>query len=127
MAEDNFEAWKEIRARADSLATALFLVAGGALSVSIAVLLGKDHPSLSESTKCLVSVSWYLLVYAIAAFVFVKGLLIVQAYKFNTQPPNAGAWQAVTTRLNWLLGASGLVTFVLGMFLLVRAATAALN
>ena len=123
MANDNFEAWKEIRARADSIATALFLVAGGALSVSIAVLLGKDHPSLSESTKCLVSVAWYLLAYAIAAFVFVKGLLIVQAYK----SPNSATWHAVTTVLNWFLGASGLVTFVLGMFLLVRAATVALS
>ncbi len=80
MAEADFDAWKEIRARVDSIANALFLVGGGALSVSIAVLLGKDARKLSEIASCLVAISWYSLLYSVVAFAFIKGILVVQAY-----------------------------------------------
>jgi heme/copper-type cytochrome/quinol oxidase subunit 2 len=126
MTEVNFEAWKEIRGRVDSIANALFLVAGGALSVSIAVLLGKDGPKIPESAKFLITVSWYLLLYAVVAFVFIKGILVVQAYKSNANTPNRASWHRVTTWANWLLGISGLIVFALGMFLLVRVAAVAL-
>ena len=76
-------AWQEIRARIDSIANALFLVAGGALSVSMAVLLGKGAPEMSESAKCLVSLSWYFLLYSVIAFVLIKGILVIQAYKHH--------------------------------------------
>ena len=126
MPEINFEAWKEIRARVDSIANALFLVAGGALSVSIAVLLSKDGPKLDAAPKCMIAVSWYLLLYAVVAFVLIKGILVIQAYKLNVNSPNAPAWHAVTTGANWFLGISGLVLFAIGMFLLVTVAVLAL-
>ena len=126
MSEINFEAWKEIRARVDSIANALFLVAGGALSVSIAVLLSKDGPKLDAAPKCMIAVSWYLLLYAVVAFVLIKGILVIQAYKLNVNSSNALAWHAVTTGANWFLGISGLVLFAIGMFLLVTVSVLAL-
>ncbi len=126
MAESDFEAWKEIRGRVDSIASALFLVAGGALSVSIAVLLGKDHPAISVATKCLVSLSWYFLLFSIIAFLLVKAVLVVQAYKIYVDDPRKNVWHLVTTRANWILGILGLITFVLGMLLLVVGAASVL-
>ncbi|WP_269519200.1 hypothetical protein [Alteromonas sp. BMJM2] len=38
--ENDYEEWKEIRSRADSIATAVFLLTGGALSLSINVMVG---------------------------------------------------------------------------------------
>lgn len=126
MPEFNFEAWKEIRARVDSIANALFLVAGGALSVSIAVLLSKDGPKLDSAPKCMITFSWYLLLYAVVAFVLIKGILVIQAYKLNVNSPNRSTWHAVTTGANWFLGISGLIFFAIGMFLLVTVAVFAL-
>lgn len=123
MAESDFEAWKEIRGRVDSIASALFLIAGGALSVSIAVLLGKDHPAISAATKSLVSLSWYFLLSSIIAFLLVKAVLIVQAYKIYVQAPRKDVWHLITTWVNWFLGIFGLITFGLGMLLLVVGAT----
>jgi len=127
VAESDFEAWKEIRGRVDSIASALFLVAGGALSVSIAVLLGKDHPAISAATKCLVSLSWYFLLSSIIAFLLVKAGLVVQAYKMiYVHAPRKDVWHSVTTWANWILGILGLITFGLGMLLLVVGATSVL-
>ena len=127
MAEANFEGWKETRARADSIANAVFVIAGGALSVSIAVLLGKDAPKIPPVAKELVSTSWYLLFYAMLAFVMVKGLLLVQAYQMLRDAPDKETWRRETTWANWIFGISGLVAFLWGMLWLVRAAVVALG
>ena len=124
--ESDFEAWYEIRARVDSVANSLFLVAGGALSVSIAVLLGGKTPKLSETSKCLTIFSWQLLLYSIISFALIKGILIIQAYKIYNNSSHKNAWHKHTTRSNWFLGITGILAFIIGMFLLVRAASIAL-
>lgn len=127
MSEPDFEAWKEIRARVDSIAHALFLVAGGALSVSIAVLLGKDAPKLSETARCLVTVSWYSLLYSVVVFALIKGILVVQAYMQHGNSSRKAAWHRHTTCVNWCLGITGMLAFVIGMFLLVKVAAIAVS
>ena len=73
--------WKELRGRVDSLAGAVFLVAGGALTLSISVLL-----NLKESTPSIycyandISYSWYMLLASIILFVILKMWLIFQAF-----------------------------------------------
>lgn len=42
--EKNYEEWNEIRSRVDSLASAVFLIAGGALTLSISVLTSQTSP-----------------------------------------------------------------------------------
>lgn len=125
MAEADFEAWKEIRARVDSIANALFLVGGGALSVSIAVLLGKDARKLSEIASSLVAISWYSLLYSVVAFAFIKGILIVQAYTQCSNSSRKVTWHLLTTWVNWCLGVTGMLAFVVGLFLLVKVAAGA--
>ena len=122
MTEIDFEAWKEIRSRVDSIANALFLIAGGALSISIAILLNKDAPKLPAMAKCLMSLSWYCLLYSVVAFVLIKGILVVQAYKHYSNGSHNVTWHQLTTRVNWFLGLTGLPAFILGMFVLVKVA-----
>ncbi len=125
MAEADFEAWKEIRARVDFIANALFLVGGGALSVSIAVLLGKDARKLSEIASCLVAISWYSLLYSVVAFAFIKGILVIQAYTQYGNTSHKATWLRLTTWVNWCLGVTDMLAFVVGMLLLVKVAASA--
>jgi hypothetical protein len=48
-AERNYEEWKEIRSRVDSIASTVFLIAGGALTLSINVILGNRESKLITS------------------------------------------------------------------------------
>ena len=125
MAEVDFEAWKEIRARVDSIANALFLGGGGALSVSIAVLLGKETRKLTEIASSLVAISWYSLLYSVVAFAFIKGILIVQAYTQYSNSSRKVTWHLLTTWVNWCLGVTGMLAFAVGLFLLVKVAAGA--
>jgi hypothetical protein len=116
-----------MRARADSVANGLFLVAGGALSVSIAVLLGADAPRLGTVDRCLLGCAWMALAYSIISFAWIKTFLIVQAYKDQSGSPYRTAWHATTTCINWTLGITGLAAFTLGLILLVIIATRAVG
>jgi hypothetical protein len=125
--ETDVEAWREIRARADSVANVVFLLGGGALSVSIATLIGSSAQSgVTNSIKLCVIVSWWLLGFAMVASLLVKFLLIVQAYKVLSQSRRAETWRRVTTFINWSLALSSLVTFIAGNAVLIYAASAIL-
>src|SRR5579859_2648551 len=119
MAESDLESWKEVRARADSLASAIFLIAGGALSVSIAVLLGKDATRIPPAVKPFVFTSWGLLLYSMFAFIAVKGLLIVQSHKMLGPEQLKDEWLRETAWANWFLGVTGVIAFFVGMSLLL--------
>lgn len=121
------ELWSEARARADSIANAVFLLAGGALSLSIATLLGSGAVTdIDDGTKCTVVLSWWLLAYSVVAFLLVKGLLVVQAYKKLTTSSRWPAWHRHTTFANWILSLSGLAAFFFGIGAMVYAAASIL-
>ena len=64
--ERNHEEWERIRARADSLANAVFLIAGGALSVSISVMVSaKKSGVVPEAASSIATTGWYCLLAAI--------------------------------------------------------------
>lgn len=51
--ENNYEEWQEIRSRIDSIANAVFLISGSALSLSISVRLSnKANGLVSEQAAC---------------------------------------------------------------------------
>lgn len=126
--EINREEWQEIRSRLDTLANAVFLVGGGAVSISIGVLLGnKSIGIVSANTQFYVAASWLCLFYSITSFLLVKGLLIVQAYTRLSGFGNPSKWHKVTTRFNWFLGISGIIAFVIGMGALVWSAVQILH
>ncbi len=124
--EENYDDWKEIRGRVDSLASAIFLIAGGALTLSITVLLNTKTPNaLSATLKPEIELSWYLLLGALVAFVLLKAHLILQAFMRNVMSAkrfNAGL--VVVNTVGWVLGLSGLGAFFMGMYLLVKVAVA---
>lgn len=121
--------WKELRGRVDSLAGAVFLVAGGALTLSISVLL-----NLKESTPSIycyandISYSWYMLLASIILFVVLKMWLIFQAFMRGFMVSEKhNATVKYTNTVGWLLGLSGLSSFILGMYKLISVAVGVVN
>ncbi len=125
--EQNAEAWREIRGRADSIANAVFFLGGGAVSVSIATLLSSNVIlDVALSTKYIVICAWGLLLYSVVASIVVKFLLVVQAYKLLSSSPKFARWHAVTTYANWSLAITGLLSFMSGIVVLGWAASCVL-
>lgn len=125
MPEVNHDEWKELRTRIDSLASAVFLVAGGALTLSVSVLVSAKSP-VEVSLKPQVQWSWYLLLASILCFVLLKVSLIAQAFMRNAM--DARAFNRVVCRTNvvgWSIGVVGLLAFFVGMCLMVKVATGA--
>ncbi|WP_134057951.1 hypothetical protein [Rheinheimera aquimaris] len=121
--ENYYEEWKEIRARADSMSNAIFLIAGGALSLSITVMLG-NKGTLKISTEIIQStvLAWYLLLFSIALFLLVKACLIVQAMllQLKTALIDRNIGKINSTLL--MLGLLAFISFIAGMYKMVQAA-----
>jgi hypothetical protein len=86
--ESNCEERKEIRARADSIANAIFLIAGGALWSSITVMLSNKGAGLiTQGIANHATLAWKWLLASIIIFLFLKVLLILQAFllQFRTE------------------------------------------
>jgi tetrahydromethanopterin S-methyltransferase subunit G len=126
--ENNSDDWREIRARADSIASAVFIISGGALSLSITVLLGgKDSGLVNGEVAGLATASWYLLLASIFFFLLLKGHLIIQASLLQFKPKFVENHLRLLNGIGWVVGASGLVAFVSGMVIMVRAAVVAIH
>ena len=122
MPERNHEEWRELRSRVDSLASAVFLVSGGALTFSVSVLVNLSSP-VDLSIKPQFEWSWYLLLFAIVCFVLLKVSLIAQSFMRNVmQPDSFNRLLRSTNIFGWAVGLVGLFAFVIGMCLMVRAA-----
>ena len=121
--------WKELRARVDSLAGAIFLISGGALTLSISVLLKlKDSTPAIKCYASDISLSWYALLTSIILFVTLKVLLITQLFMSGfMHSKRYNPTVKVTNTFAWLLAILGLFSFSWGMFKLVAVATAIAN
>jgi hypothetical protein len=127
-AENNSEDWREIRARVDSIASAVFLIAGGALTLSISVLLSnKGAGFITAQVAGLASFAWYLLLAAIVLFLLLKGHMIFQAYLLQFHPGYIDNHLRLLNGIAWGIGIAGFLPFVAGMFFLVRAAALAVG
>lgn len=126
--ENNSNDWREIRSRVDSIANAVFLIAGGALSLSISVILGnKDAGFITSQVACLATAAWYSLLASVFLFLLLKVHLVFQAYmlQFNTEFVNKHL--AGLNRTGWAVGVLGFISFVAGLILMVRAASIAVG
>lgn len=124
--ENNDEDWREIRSRADSIASAVFLISGGALSLSITVILGNKSTGLiTPRVAWLASWSWHLLLVAVALFLLLKGHMVLQAYLLQFRPNYVNDHLRLLNGVGWALGVLGFIAFVTGMALMVRAAAIA--
>ena len=127
-AENNNEDWREVRARVDSLANAIFLISGGALSLSISVLLSnKGAGFITAQVACVASVAWYCLLAAMLIFLLLKGYMIFEAYLLQFRPAFIDAHLRLLNGIGWAIGLAGFILFVVGMLLMVQAAVQAVG
>ena len=124
--ENNSEDWREIRSRADSIASAVFLIAGGALSLSISVILSnKGAGFVTPLVASLATCSWYFLLGAVGLFLLLKGHMVLQAYLLQFCPNYVNDHLRLLNGIGWGLGIVGFVCFITGMIIMVRAAAIA--
>ena len=77
--ENNHEDWKEMRARVDSIANAVFLIGGGALSLSISVILNnKSKDLITSKVACITTYAWYFLLSSIIMSLGLKIFLLLK-------------------------------------------------
>lgn len=125
--EQNNEDWKEIRSRVDSVANTIFVLAGGSLSLSMSVIISnKSKDYITEQVSELASTAWYFLLCSILLFLLLKIFLIFQAFLLQTKTELADKWKTKLNNIGWLIGIFGLISFVTGIFLMVRTASLAI-
>ena len=126
--EQNNEDWKEIRSRVDSIANAVFLVAGGALSLSITVTLGNKTASyITPMVVGLTVQAWYALLIAVVLFLVLKIHLVLQAFFLQFKPAFVSKHIIGLNLTGWVIGICGFAAFSWGFFVMVRAAVIALR
>lgn len=126
--EDNHEDWKELRSRVDSIANAVFLVSGGALSLSITVVLGNERaPFITKEVIDLTVQAWYLLLVSVVIFLLLKVHLVLLAFLLQFASSFVNRHITLLNVVGWLLGALGFVSFAWGFFAMVRSAVLALS
>ena len=126
--EKNNDDWKELRSRVDSIANAVFLVAGGALSLSITVVLGNKSASfITKEVLCLTKQAWYCLLAAVLLFLLLKVHLVLQAFLLQFAPSFVNRHIVALNVVGWVVGALAFGAFAWGMFAMVQSGVVALS
>lgn len=124
MSEPDMEDWREMRARADSVAAACFFLGGGALSLSIGLILGNvTELELSREIVCSLEIAWWLLFASIALALFLKIYFVFQMFLRNIFPKTANKLWAFLNYSGWGIGILSFVLFLVGFGLMVSSAT----
>jgi hypothetical protein len=122
--ENNNEDWKEIRARVDSIANAMFLIGGGALSLSITVFLSNlKKINISEPTLESIQQAWWHLSMALMIILFVKIFIALQSFLLQVATKFADKHYM---KFNWFVLISGVIAYVLfcsGFYSMILSAT----
>jgi len=128
MPERDHEEWKELRARVDSIANAVFLIAGGSLSLSITATLDLKSKSLLEAeVAAVIQDAWMFLLASVLLMLLNKALTVLQAFLLHEHPAYHDRVYKRYNLTGWLLGTIGLTSFAWGLILMVRAASVALQ
>lgn len=128
MPERDHEEWKELRTRVDSIANAVFLIAGGSLSLSITATLDlKSKSLLKEEVAIIIEEAWVFLLVSVLLMLFNKVLAVLQAFLLHEHPTYHSQVYKKYNLAGWMLGTIGLTSFAWGLILMVRAASVALR
>lgn len=126
--EKNSDDWREIRSRIDSIANAVFLISGGALSLSISVIVGnKGAGFITSQVASLATAAWYGLLASVFLFLLLKAHLIFHAYMLQFNPAFVDRHLSGLNNTGWGLGTLGFISFVGGLVFMVRAAALAVG
>lgn len=135
---DRFTAFQtETRHRVDTLIKSIFVLSGGALTISIGVFLRKDAPTLAPRITELLQYSWGLLFFSLAAAAVISFVMIVQGYYIGELWKKAqetgrndietNCTLKLTRALNWFFGVTGFISFLIGLSMLAIASTSAIG
>jgi divalent metal cation (Fe/Co/Zn/Cd) transporter len=124
---------QDVRARTDSLAKAVFILSGGALSISIGVF-----SNIEKIPECAVSVlklSWWSLTITILSLVFMLFIVIGRDYFFGerwrdqleNKIESANKSNVKVDSFIWFFAIAGLLTFIIGYIGLAYAATSVIG
>ena len=120
---------QDLRNRAQSLVRAIFVLAGGALTVSIGVFAGPNGQKLGCKETLLLQISWLSLFLCILLFVFSLTAIIQRDYDFGErwrqkrkeekqkalEKGDIDEMRPEMERLIWRLSYGGLAAFCIGM------------
>jgi hypothetical protein len=126
---------EDTRRRADTLARAVFIIAGGALTVSIGIFARSDRPSMTDFHLVILQLSWWCLFGTILVLTLALFVMLVRDYPLgerwrkqlhgeNTDASGQPGWADV---ILWTLGGLGMLLFIGGMLGLAYTATAAIS
>lgn len=135
---DRFSAYQaDTRQRVDTLIKAVFVLSGGALTISIGVFLRHEAPQLTPRITELLQYSWYLLFFSLAASAIVLFIMITQGYyvgelwnraqKTGENKIDSSLVLKISRIVNWSLGIAGFVSFLVGLWMLAFVSVAAIE
>ena len=125
----------DLKGRVDSFVKAIFVLSGGALTISIGLFTDSTKITLTDCLKEILQFSWWALFIAIISLVLVQFITIIRDYFFGERWRENldGANNDVTGKpgiadtVILLLGFLGLIGFVGGMLSLAYVSTKIIN
>lgn len=135
---DRFTAYEiDTRHRVDTLVKSIFVLSGGALTISIGVFLRHEAPQLPDGIAEVLEHSWYLLFFSLAASALVLFVMITQGYYVNAlwnsfqktgeNKLDTSLVLKATRTINWSVGVAGFISFLIGLWMLAFVSVAAVQ
>jgi hypothetical protein len=114
---------EDVRRRADSLSRAIFVLAGGTLTLSISIFTSEKAPLLSDTLSCVLKISWWTLFLSIVFLVLTLTTIIARDYTFGEKwrmklggkNVDVSGSPTFVDVIIWTLALSGLLSFLIGI------------
>lgn len=124
---------QDLRGRVDSFAKAVFILAGGALTISIGLFVNKVE--LTSYLNAALKTSWWSLFTTIISLTLMQFTTITRDYflgerwrnKLAGESDDASGAPGKLDAVIWVFGIIGLISFILGMLLMAYVATGVIN
>ena len=118
--EHNNADWKEMRIRVDSIASAVFLIGGGALSLSMSVVISNfENLTISMEMVSDISSAWLSLFGAIGLALFMKIYMVFQSFLLQEKTKFMDNNYNIFNIGGWVVGGLSFILFCIGFYLTV--------
>lgn len=126
---------EDSRKRTEFLAKAVFLIGGGALTLSINLFLGSNAPKLSPDFVCILRNGWWALFVSMMLYILVLAVMLMRDYVFGERWRKKLHGESVDARgvpgwpdvVMWVLGILGMLVFFYGLGSLAWVSSALLG
>lgn len=136
-AVDRINAYQaDTRQRVDTLVKSIFILSGGALTISISIFLRDGAPDIPERLMIWLEWAWSLLFWSLAGATLILFMMIVQGYwlgelwkakrQTNEDRITAHKGLRLTRWFNWVIGVSAVFSFLLGLWFLAKVSIGAI-